>query len=162
MKIINTKLDYTNTLGGNNVYLFTSNAIIKHDGCLVMGAGTAKAVRDTFSGIDKMFGEVLGAGRVPVLLLPYKDRVIGCFQVKHHYKEEADLNLVRASTLCLTKEAIRSPHITYHLNFPAVGCGKRSVDEVLPLLEGLPDNVHVYLHVKRAVPKLEVCDIDFN
>jgi hypothetical protein len=36
--------------------MFTANSIVKQDGKLIMGAGCAKSVRDTYSGIDKMFG----------------------------------------------------------------------------------------------------------
>jgi hypothetical protein len=37
------------------------------------------------------------------------------------------------------------PEVEIHLNMPGVGSGRRSLQEVLPIIEVLPDNVHVWV-----------------
>ena len=135
---------------GNHIYMFTANSTIKNNGCLTMGAGCAKSVRDLYKGIDKMFGAIIEdkstfkCSWVYYTREPYK-QYIGAFQTKILWQEESPLLLVKESVACLTRIACLRPEYTFHLPCPAVSNGGWSEKEVLPLLTRLPDNVIIYL-----------------
>lgn len=130
----------------NSTCFITTNVIIKNNGALVMGAGIAKAVRDMFPGIDKQFGErILNSGmRWHYGALLDLEADVNPFQVKHHYSDKADLELIRNSVLALKHHAETWPDVTFHLNFPGIGNGGLEREEVEPLLEILPDNVNLW------------------
>ncbi len=131
-------------------FVITTNSTIKDNGALVMGAGIAREVRDNFPGIDLAWGEVIE--RVGLLLpkgLAYgivvsKRIDIATFQVKYHYRDKADLELIAMSAVQLTKWAKLVPDETFALNYPGVGLGGLSKTEVWPLIKNLPDNVTVF------------------
>jgi hypothetical protein len=136
---------------GNHIYMFTANSTIKNNGCLTMGAGCAKAVRDIYKGIDKMFGYIIEdkstfkCSWVCYTKEPYK-QYIGDFQTKILWQEESPLPLVKDSITCLTRVAGLRPSYTFHMPCPAVSNGGLSEKEVLPLLTTLPDNVIIYIN----------------
>ena len=87
MKLINGLLDYSKPWAVPDIYLFTGNPIVKANGAIVMGRGAAKQVRDTFPGIDKVFGEEI-AKRPNVNLIWLKGaehQYLGWFKVKEHW-----------------------------------------------------------------------------
>ena len=184
MIVIRSRLDYTQEyvtlhikghLVGDTI-IFTGNEHVKRDGCLVMGAGCAKQVRDYYKGIDRQFGKMIRHDRavanefneaepnsVKVRRLMFcavklKDnsenydgrnpcRSIGWLQVKHHWSDDANLELVKEAMLELKAQAKATPYVTFHCNYPAVGNGKLKFDVVNSLLESLelPRNVRLYL-----------------
>lgn len=128
-------------------FLITTNSIIKNNGALVMGAGIAKQVRDRWPGIDKEIGAAIkrtcGNGGTYGVILGKK---IGLFQVKHHFKDKASLELIAYSANILKALAEAAPDRKFALNFPGIGNGKLSYEQVLPLVNDLPDNVQVWTY----------------
>ena len=124
----------------------TTNAIVKNNGALVMGAGIAKAVRDTWAGSDVAFGSRVKEasdikGTYGAIAINGK---FGAFQVKRHFKDVADPVLIANSVQMLKGYALRYPDRVFGLNYPGIGNGKLSEEVVQPLIDELPDNVYVY------------------
>lgn len=131
----------------STLFVFTSNSTIGRSGSLVMGAGIAKAVRDRVSGIDAALGQVIlsrGPGSFGFLVLDHARTRIGAFQVKAHFSEPASPALIGGAAQKLRKWAEEHPDITVNMNFPGIGHGRLPVDVVLPILRGLPENVHIW------------------
>lgn len=74
------------------------------------------------------------------------------FQVKYHWADDADLNLVKFSTSMLKDWATARPQRLFALNFPAIGNGRLSPKDVLPIVDTLPDNVHVWQFASEKDP----------
>lgn len=131
----------------NSLAIITTNAIVKNNGALVMGAGIAKTVRDSYPGIDRQFGSWIkhnmDSDKVYGFLFN-PDEDIAIFQVKKHYADNADLGLIEHSTNMLKAVALEYPDSTFHLNYPGIGNGKLSIGDVQPIIERLPDNVVVW------------------
>lgn len=141
------RLNYPKGLVGDNIYMFTANSTLNKQGKLVMGAGNAKAVRDLYKNIDTQFGKVIEDQEVfGVKFVQYYNlQWIGAFQTKIHWQNESPLDVVENSVKHLKHVAERRPSWTFHLPCPAISHGKRSLQEILPLLECLPDNVIIYI-----------------
>lgn len=119
----------------------TTNSYIKTDGSLVMGRGAALEASKRDPGIAKAYGRLIPhLGVYGVLKLPGR---IGLFQVKRHYAEPAELDVIRLSTDALAKW-INGRQGTVALNFPGIGYGRLSREEVMPIIKRLPDSVLVY------------------
>ena len=131
-----------------NVITFTGNSYIRKDGHLVMGAGAAKSVRDWCPEVGLLLGKKiphLQEYNLASAKVNYSGRQIpiGVFQVKYHFQDSADLDLIKRSAQKLKAKATESSW-TFHLNFPGIGNGKLKYETVLPIVESLPDNVWVY------------------
>ena len=142
-RIVRQHLDYVQRWSLPDVYLFTANAIRTRDGRLVMGAGAAKAVRDAYPGIDSRIP--LNSPVTYVEVTPGSNQWLGRFQVKHHWKDAADLELIAQSAEILARHATLRPNVQFHLNAPGVGNGRLQWADVQPLLTRLPENVAIYL-----------------
>ena len=86
-------------------------------------------------------------GRYGVLLSGVESggTLIGAFQVKRHYRQAADLEIIRYSAEHLAIRAGDFPRIA--LNMPGTGYGRRSESEVVPILDavlGVLPNVFIY------------------
>ncbi len=95
MHTVNSLLDYSEDWTLPEVRLFTGNPIKRQDGGIVMGRGAARQVRDTYPGIDKLIKT-----DKPVTWIEIPDRSrqwLGWFKVKHHWKDEACLDLIKES-----------------------------------------------------------------
>lgn len=140
------RLLYNKGIVGKEIFMFTANSIVKNNGALIMGAGCARTVRDTFKGIDKLFGDKIKSGEdFNVTFVNYNSQWIGAFQTKLDWRNSSPIDLVRRSILKLYNIAAKRPDWTFHLPCPAVNHGGKSVEEILPMLEPLPDNVIIYL-----------------
>ena len=135
-------LEHTNEC---NYLLVTTNAIIKKNGAVVMGAGFAKTIRDGVPGLDAHLGELIKGSTDPKRYGLVLSDYYGAFQVKYHYKDSANLELLRYSAESLAFVASRMPTKTFFINYPGIGNGKLTVEQVGPLLTCLPDNVHVWM-----------------
>jgi len=127
-------------------FIVTTNAIVKNNGALVMGAGIAKQMRDRFPGIDLEIGAAIGkagSGGTYGLLLGNK---VGAFQVKYHFKSMANLGLISLSAEQLKDEARANPDKTYALNYPGIGNGGLRPWMVEGILEDLPDNIQIWTY----------------
>lgn len=125
------------------LFLVTTNSYITPKGCLVMGGGIAKEARDRFTGLDKILGGKINHLSTYGLLIS-ENWPIGLFQVKRHYKENADLSLIRYSTNMLKMWANNHQNILVHLNFPGIGLGRLDPLDVYNVICTLPNNVNVW------------------
>lgn len=139
-QIVDSLLDYGTPWALPDVYLFTGNPVRRADGGIVMGRGAARQVRDCYPGLDKRIKT-----RRPVDFTEITaGQWIGWFQVKHHWKEPADIKLIDISAQLLETIADGKPHLRFHLNAPGIGNGRLRWADVEPVLQFLPDNVLIY------------------
>ena len=143
MRLITGHLDYRLGVSPRHVRLFTGNPIVRKDGCLVMGRGAARQVRDLYPGIDKAFGERMASSH-RLTFVNWNGQKFGWFQVKHHWADKAQLDLIQESAVLLDDIARQHSGYTFHLNAPGIGNGQLQWDDVRPLLVSLPDNVVIY------------------
>lgn len=129
-----------------DLFLITTNAFITKEGKLVMGAGIAKEARDKFPGLDRAFGKrIKHLSKYGILISDkWPDKVLGAFQVKYHFKDKADLDLIRYSTEMLMQWLDTHAALNVHLNFPGVGNGRLDPIDVLEIIDVLPNNVFVW------------------
>lgn len=149
MRVVTGKLDYGRPWSLPDVYLFTGNPAITGRGKLVMGRGAARDVRDTYPGVDLLLAQVMptivSTGNHLAWVTLAKRQVLGWFQVKHHWNEPADLQLIRHSATELHALATLHSDRVFHLNAPGIGNGRLAWGDVRQVLEALPDNVRVYV-----------------
>jgi hypothetical protein len=127
----------------------TANSYIKQGGKLTMGAGAAKDMLNQYPNIDKTFGERLLSKHMVayhILALPVYEQsvaILGLFQTKFHWNTPSDLALIEQSTQMLAYFADMF-NGTIALNYPGIGLGRRTEEEVKPILDILPNNVWIY------------------
>lgn len=142
--------------GKVDLFLVTTNPIVNAKGELVMGRGIALEAKKKFPILPKKFAdrykEACHIQGYDDPMYPvntgqgglFMGQPVGWFMVKHHWAENARLDIIEHSVRELGGLAESSPHRTYAVNFPGIGNGKLKREDVLPLLEVLPDNVHVW------------------
>lgn len=128
-----------------NYMLVTTNSFIKKDNTLVMGRGFAKQIKDNYPGIDSIYGNLISRscghlGKYGVIFYGY----LGIFQVKYNYMQSADVELVEYSTNMLIEISKRQSNKLFAMNCPAIGNGKLHLNVIHPIINRLPDNVHVW------------------
>lgn len=134
--------------GSGGLFLLTTNPIVRKDGAVVMGRGIAKEAATRFPTLPYDFGKRLflkrpGGRPWTVGEIGYYDGwCIGFFMVKDHWREPAKLEIIQESVNDLKASARGYTHV--NLNFPGIGNGKLKREDVLPIIEQLPDNVHVW------------------
>lgn len=139
-----------NAFHETDAFCITTNSYIRNDGELVMGRGIAKQTKEIFDGVPLAFGNRIEekCGHLGVYgVLPCNRNEIDkfvAFQVKTHFRNDADLGLIDKSASRLSEVAMSYPDRRFDLNFPGIGNGGRDQDEVMPLLKGLPDNIHIW------------------
>lgn len=128
-----------------DVFMITTNPIIKQDGSVVMGRGIALQAKERFPKLPYDFGCILKdlgntcIGQIGI----YENTHIWYFMVKNHWASDADLGVITSSLWSLqTKFQGSSKRID--LNFPGIGNGRLPRDSVLYLLEDLSDNIHIW------------------
>ncbi len=135
-----------------DLFCITTNSFVKKDGSAVMGAGIAKQAKERLPGIDLAIGQRIlqecGQTRGGVYGLLVSDHWpkarLAAFQVKTNWNDKASLALIRRSTEALIAWCDIHPKAKVQLNFPGIGNGKLKRDDVLPIIEALPDNVTVW------------------
>ena len=124
----------------SDLFLITVNSTLKTNGNLVMGRGIAKEAKDRFpilpviagaylekAGLDQQF---FGIARQ---LIP--GNPIGLFQVKHHYRSDATLNLIKESSKMLANILSSESDLSrVHLNAPGIGNGRLNTEPVFKLI----------------------------
>ncbi len=130
--------------GKTDLFLITTNPIIRKDGAVVMGRGIAKQAKDRFPRLPYDFACTLR--NMPDMNIDefgkYDGQVVGYFMVKRHWREAADLDIIAES--CRQLASCAHMWTRVDLNFPGIGNGKLKREDVLPLLQQLPDHVHVW------------------
>jgi hypothetical protein len=129
----------------------TTNSFIKHNGALVMGRGAAKEARDMVKGIDLECGRAITKRKEHDTFAMYQDMYgfveirpwtrpgkggFGIFQVKHNFKDKAQIDLINYSCQTLA-QWIRANEFKcpVRMNFPGIGNGQLSRDKVEPILQ---------------------------
>lgn len=139
-----------NAFENTDAFCITTNSYIRNDGEVVMGRGIAKQAKQLFEDLPLALGNKIeeSCGHLGTYgLMPSNrskiDQMVA-FQVKTHFKNDADLSLIEGSAKALGQMAYTYSDRRFDLNFPGIGNGGRSQDEVMPIVEQLPDNVHIW------------------
>lgn len=131
-----------------DVFCITTNATLKDNGELVMGAGIALEVARRFPTFPALIGKKLIDIYGPTRILPdYGFLLLGkiaLFQTKRHWHPKAELSLIQLSTQGLLEHCQAHPEAKVHLNFPGIGRGGLPKKAVLPIIQALPDSVTVW------------------
>lgn len=151
MQLIHKLLDYSLKWSLPHVAIFTGNPVTRRDGAIVMGRGAAKQVRDTYPNVQYALGEIIKPEDY-LVFVPIdntnvhtpSEQFIGWFKVKNHWQQPAELELITLSTKALYDLAIKHQDMSFHMNYPGIGNGKLTVDDVGGILSILPDNVFIY------------------
>ena len=132
----------------DTVVLVTTNSAVKISGELVMGKGAALEAQRHAPGIAADFGQTVmsacGAGGFYGVIFSTSSPRLGAFQVKWHWSQDANINLIQASTAMLKVIAMMSHGKRFNLNFPGIGYGGLKRGRVLSIIKDLPDNVAVW------------------
>jgi hypothetical protein len=135
--------------------LAPGNGVVKANGHLVMGAGAAKALAQTYPYLPRTLGRM--AQREPrmgkgwhlygLLVIQVAPGLhTGVFQSKGDWKASADLSLIAYSARKLAEWLKSNPGLEAHLAFPGVGLGGLGEEEVLEVLEPILRNLPVTLY----------------
>lgn len=132
-----------------DVLIVTGNSYINRRGELVMGRGAAKQAADRWPLLPVQLAKYINhLGIYDLVLLGpnYCDEhvFVGVFQVKRHWHEMANPELINSAVTALTETARSLPGLTFGVNFPGIGNGRLSREQVLPIIRVLPGNVDVY------------------
>lgn len=140
------KGDMWSVFGKTDIFMITTNPIRRKDGAVVMGRGIAKECKDYFPELPFDFGAILElcGNQYIDRIGEYNETPIWYFMVKDHWKDYASLEIIKESVKRLKIFLMEHPKLRVDLNFPGIGNGKLSKEQVLPLLQDLPDNVHVW------------------
>ena len=111
-----------------------------------MGRGIARQARDRFPSLDLALGRAIEHLTFYGLLVSpaWPDKRLGAFQVKLAYNHAAELSIIEHSVAALNAWALDHPDADVHLNYPGIGNGGLAVQDVEPLILGLPDNVYIW------------------
>lgn len=125
--------------------IFTGNNYIRTDGALVMGRGAAAQVLELFPGINYDLGaKVRRYGPTYGLVWGTKFPRVGVFQVKYHFRDDADLELIQLSADKLRLALSAASQEMFAINMPGIGFGRLPRKDVLPIMQTLPDNLEVW------------------
>lgn len=136
----------------NSMMLVTANSVLNRYGWLVMGAGAAYQARLNYPMLDKVFGDAVaktcGSHGVFGLIIhpdwPEPKTNIGLFQTKTDWRQPSNLDIIQKSADMLALWAAEHPDIQVHLNYPGIGLGGLPIIVVQPIVDALPDNVHIW------------------
>jgi hypothetical protein len=129
----------------NGYLIVTTSSFLTSEVKLVMGRGAAWILRMKVPGIDWIFGKMVyeTCGHLGRYGLLFHHRY-GAFQVKYGFDEKARVDLIEFSLEKLAEKAEEFPKSRFNINYPGIGYGRLSKQEVEPLLNFLPDNVYVW------------------
>jgi hypothetical protein len=131
------------------VWLVTANSYVKSNGNLVMGRGAAARAARLWPEMPSIAGKRvlhLGDYHVMIMLGFGRDRHAGIFQTKRHFHDPSDPELIRESCRKLEAKARGMRDYVFRVNYPGIGLGGLSVDQVQPILERhlAWDNIEVW------------------
>lgn len=143
--------------GNTGLFYITTNPIVNANGEAVMGRGIALEAAKRFPTIRKDFAGKLAylrreePFRYTGYIGSYDGQAMCYFMVKNHWKAQARLDLIDLSCRSLIADnmgrGIPGGYMYENridLNFPGIGNGGLKREDVLPILQQLPDNVHVW------------------
>lgn len=140
--------------GKTDIFVITTNPIVTKLGKAVMGAGIAKQIADRCPEVPFVFGKLISdygnnpAFRKSGMITVVDNQNLGYFMVKEHWAEPAVPEIIEQSVKDLNAWINYcknyKPEVRVDLNFPGIGNGKLPREVVLPLIQDLPDCVHVW------------------
>lgn len=102
--------------------LITTNGAVRRDGACVMGRGCALEAKIRYPGLEYKLGDLIGRhGNRVMRLGRYNGVVLASFPVKHHWREEADPELIARSARQLV--ALADKFGCERIALPRPGCG---------------------------------------
>ncbi len=137
-----TKADlWTVPAEGRTLRLITTNGQVTRAGRCVMGRGCAREARDRFPGLDRKLALLIGEhGNRPMRLMRLPDGSdLASFPVKHHWRENADPDLIARSAERLVALVDKFQYSTAILPRPGCGNGGLSWPDVRKRIEPLLD-----------------------
>lgn len=126
------------------VVCITTNGTVKANGEAVMGRGCAWEAKQRWPWLPKYLGDSIK--EIGNLVQEFRDPPnLITFPVKHHWMQQADLELIERSARRLKEDiADFAPNKTFMLPRPGCGNGRLTWFQVKPMLEPiLPDNVWI-------------------
>ena len=113
-------LDYAGTY---DAICTTTNGVISSSGCLIMGAGNAKAFKNRFPGIDRRLGDLVRTGGNIPHIVQFGNTNIVSFPTKNNWRSKSNLGLIVESANALVKIADEKNWETIGIPAPGVGKG---------------------------------------
>ena len=114
-----------------------------------MGRGCAQTARDTYPGIaSKLGGYIKKYGNRCFSLGRWgvDNKLIFTFVVKHHWSQEADIELIKRSCLQLSEMIGKYGVEEIHIPRPGCGNGRLKWSDIKPIIEPLLDDRFVIVH----------------
>ncbi len=126
------------------IKIVTACSYITAESTLYMGRGLARELKVKVQRIDDIFGRMLlyNGGHLGRYGLMIYERY-GVLQVRRHYDDKPDLDLISFSIHRLRRFAEETGYII-HLEYPCLAYKELSKKEVEPILAELPDNIRVW------------------
>lgn len=148
--------------GFPGIIAVTTNSIVKRDGSLVMGRGSAGEAKQRLAGIEFQCADAIMDAH-PMMKLdgtedygflvvrpPREDRVgFAMLQAKRHWQDVSAIETIMLSVRMLRAYLLANPTVQVRTVFPGGGCGQvgngaaPSILEIASLLRPLPDNLTV-------------------
>ena len=127
-----------------DVFMITTNPIIRKDGAVVMGRGIAYEAKTRYPELPYEFAEMYTKYPNNIGYIGEFDGTrVYWFMVKEHWAKDADPSIISKSVdEIIDMFGYSSERVD--LNFPGIGNGKLSRREVLPILWKLPSNIHIW------------------
>lgn len=133
----------------------TTNGYVKLNGDAVMGRGCAQEARDMFPGVEVHLGHsITSRGNSVDYLGTYHinnyDYRLFSFPVKHHWRERADLALIKKSCIeaSIIVKRLASTEENIDIIIPRPGCGNGNRDwetEVKPIVKTYLNYENVFI-----------------
>lgn len=123
----------------------TTNGCVKTNGECVMGRGIALEAKKRIPQLPRILGSMIKSrgNHVHVLGLCGKIALLS-FPVKHHWRDKADINLIKRSARQLVAIATANGWNKVLIPRPGCGNGKLSWADVKPVLDNiLDDRFHI-------------------
>jgi len=125
----------------------TTNGDVRGDGAAVMGRGVAWEATQRFPGIADHLGRLLS--REGNIVHVFNSMRLFTFPVKHHWQEDADIALIKASARQLVDYADAKHLDQVYLVRPGCGNGKLDWNFVKPKIAPLLDDRFVIVERRR-------------
>jgi len=131
---------------GSMMLCITTNGDINKSGYAVMGRGVALQAKTKYPGLASNLGTKIKTwGNAPFGGVISRVPLLFSFPVKYHWRDGADLSLIKWSTQVLGTYIRTGMGRNRTVLLPRPGCGNGGLDweDVEPIISRLPDNVWV-------------------
>jgi len=126
----------------------TTNGVVKEDGTLVMGAGTAGDMQSRYPDAPKILGGYVSRHGNHLYVLYFDKQYYLSFPTKDDWRDDSNLGLIKQSSIELMQWLNDNPHIKT-VFLPRPGCGLGLLDwetQVKPAIEPILDDRVIVIH----------------